>query len=84
VIVKLRDFNRGRGPRPIYQVRRLAPFIWRWRVERDGVKLRTGFAFSKAQARWAARSVLRDLRWISEAGMREPPPGAPDVERISL
>jgi hypothetical protein len=45
-----------------YTLRRVFWFVWRWRVERGQKQVRTGIAFSKAAARWEARSAIRSAR----------------------
>jgi hypothetical protein len=50
------------GVRASYHLRRTFLFVWRWQVERDGRPFRSGVAFSKVAARWAARNVIRRTR----------------------
>jgi hypothetical protein len=45
----------------VYHLHRSFWFLWRWRVERDGREIKSGIAWSRAVARWEARSVLRRM-----------------------
>jgi hypothetical protein len=47
---------------PAYHLDRTFLFLWRWTVERDGRDVKSGVAFSRMAARFAARSVLRATR----------------------
>jgi hypothetical protein len=53
---EVEEAGRRPGVRASYHLRRTFLFVWRWQVERDGRPLRSGVAFSKVAARWAART----------------------------
>ena len=69
---EVEEAGRRPGVRASYHLRRTFLFVWRWQVERDGRPLRSGVAFSKVAARWAARNVIRGARADARAGGAAP------------
>jgi hypothetical protein len=61
------------GSRLRYHLKRRFWFVWAWTVERDGVAMASGWAFSRLSARWSARNVMRGRRRISKPTRADDP-----------